>query len=65
MLKKMLFSLLIVFSIVSYGFSSSFCVIILSLIAFFVTLDLFEDSFADLMNVSVIRKKYNEKENKR
>lgn len=44
-------------------FVTSFCVSILSWIAFFVTLDLFEDSFADLMNVSVIRKKHNEKEN--
>lgn len=43
-------------------FVTSFCVSILSWIALN---RLFEDSFADLMNVSVIRKKHNEKENKR
>jgi len=45
---------------------ASFCLSIFSWLAvFFVSWDLCEDSFADLMNVSVIRKKYNEKENKR
>jgi len=47
-------------------FVASFCVSILSWISiFFVAWDLCEDSFADLMNVSVIRKKHNEKENQR
>lgn len=47
-------------------FVLSFCLSIFSWVSVFViALDLLGDNFIDLMNVRVIRKKYNEKENQR